>query len=138
MSSDDSSNYVISELRSIDNSVKELSEKISSVDKTLAEHQVSFENHIKQDTMMYDELKRMNDILQSNTDSLKQHMYRTELLETAVLKLDQRLTPLEIQDIEKKAIKNWWAGAGMLIAKIASAIAGLAGLIYTILSIWKM
>ena len=48
---------------------------IYKVDKEVALQKSAFDEHIKQDEKMYEEFKRMNDILQQNTQSLKEHMH---------------------------------------------------------------
>jgi thiaminase len=93
-------------LLKIDNKIDDVSDSIHKVDKELALHKAAFEQHIKQDELMYEEFKRMNDILQQNTESLKEHMHRTELLEDIVKKMDARLSPVEIRHIEEEAIKR--------------------------------
>ena len=81
---------------------------------------------------MYDELKRMNDILQQNTDSLKEHIHRTNILEDLAQKMDQRLSPVEKALIGSEAIKKHkheqlvrW---GKIVAVVVGVISLLAGL----------
>lgn len=127
--------YILDEIRSIEGSIKDVSEKVNALDKTVAEYKVSFDHHIQADEDMYTELKRMNDILASNTESLKAHMRRTELneqrlelFESALLKLGTRLSDLEIKQIEEKAVQKWISSRASIVGKIAAALAALAGL----------
>jgi DNA repair exonuclease SbcCD ATPase subunit len=94
-------------LNKIDTKLDEMSDVIHKVDKDVALHKAAFEDHTKADEKMYDELRRMNDILQTNTESLKEHMHRTELLEDLVKKMDQRLSPIEEERIQIEAIKKY-------------------------------
>lgn len=71
----------------IKDSLEKLSDDVKNVDKTLTEYKVSFDHHILQDEKMYEEFKRMNDVLVQNTESLKEHMHRTALLEETIIKI---------------------------------------------------
>lgn len=116
-------------LLKIDNKIDDVSDSIHKVDKELALHKATFEQHIKQDELMYEEFKRMNDILQQNTESLKEHMHRTELLEDIVKKMDSRLSPVEIRHIEEEAVKRHRHDMMMKTAKIVGALTALGGLL---------
>lgn len=70
-----------------------------------------------------------NAILQENTNSLNEHMARTELLEKAVNSLDRRLTPIEIDKIEKEAIAKHRKEVMVRWAKIIGSLATLGGII---------
>lgn len=91
----------------------------------------NFEAHIKADEMifkkMYEELKRMNDILATNTASLAEHMRRTATLEEAVAKIDMRLSPIEVERIQKDAISKDRKELIILLVKIIGGIATLIG-----------
>jgi hypothetical protein len=100
----------------------------TKIDKDLALHKAQFEAHIEQDEKMYEEFKRMNDILQQNTDSLKEHMHRTDLLESLVAKMDERITPVELEHIKKKAVSDWMKDKAIFIAKVAAAVTGAAAM----------
>lgn len=108
--------------------IKEKLDDVSStctrIDKEVSAQKVAFDEHIKQDEKMYEEFKRMNDILQTNTDSLKEHMHRSELLETMMVKMDARLSPLEVKDIQRTAVKDWWKNNSLLAAKLLGAVGG--------------
>lgn len=102
---------------------------VHKIDKDLALHKSQFDQHIIQDEKMYEEFKRMNDILQQNTDSLKEHIHRTELLEDFARKMDSRLSPIEIKHIEDEAIKRHKYNTLARWTKILAAIATLGGLL---------
>lgn len=117
--------YILDELRSLEGANKELSKSISSLDKTVGEFKVSFENHVASDEKMYEELKRMNDILSDNTASLQTHIKRTDLLEQAVMKMDVKLTALEVKSIGEEAIKKWLKDTTKFVGKVCAALAAL-------------
>ena len=109
---------------------------VCRIDKELVAQKTAFEDHTKQDEKMYDELKRMNDILQQNTDSLKEHMYRSDVLEKLYESIDSRLTPIEVKEIQREAVREWWKKNSIFWAKILSAVGGaviLGGLIKALL-----
>jgi DNA repair exonuclease SbcCD ATPase subunit len=85
----------------------DISNSVHSIDKSLALQQSEFIEHTKQDEKMYEQLKRLNDILQVNTDSLREHMHRTDLLEALVTKMDIRLNPIENAKLEDDVIKKY-------------------------------
>lgn len=116
-------------LNKIDEKLDEVSSAIHKVDKEVALHKVAFDEHIKQDEKMYEEFKRMNDILQQNTDSLKEHMHRTELLEDMVRKMDNRLTPLEVERIEKEAVEKYTKEKLVKYGKVLGVITAAIGVI---------
>jgi chromosome segregation ATPase len=111
----------------IQNKIDEMSTCVNKIDKEVALHKASFDEHIKQDERMYEEFKRMNDILQQNTDSLKEHMRRTDLLEDIVQRIDVRLSPLEKHNIESKAVEKYRKESMVKIAKILGILGTIVG-----------
>lgn len=93
-------------LNKMDTKLDDMSDAIHHMDKEVALQKAAFSDHVQQDEKMYDELKRMNDILQENTESLKEHMAQTQLLKDTVLKIDARLAPIEVERIEAEAVKK--------------------------------
>lgn len=119
-------------LNRIDEKLDSVSGAIYKVDKEVALQKAAFDEHIKQDEKMYEEFKRMNDILQANTESLKEHMAQTALLKDQCMKIDARLAPFEVERIEKEAVKKYrneklkkWGKILGLIATLVAIIAGL-------------
>jgi hypothetical protein len=112
--------------------VEDVAASIHSVDKELAAQKASFNDHIKQDAMMFEEFKRMNNILQENTNSLKEHMQRTDMLEDLVRSIDARLSPFEQYKIESEAIKKYRSEKlkkiGMILGIIATIIVIITGI----------
>ncbi len=117
-------------LKKIDETLDGVTESLHKIDKEQALQKAAFEAHTEQDEHMYSELKRMNDILQQNTESLKQHMQQTQLLKDTVLKIDARLAPIEVERIEAEAVKNYrnekLKKYGKVLGIIATAIGILA------------
>lgn len=123
-------------LNKIDNKLDDVADSIHKVDKEVALQKAAFDDHIKQDEKMYEEFKRMNDILQVNTDSLKEHMHRTELaekqlvlLEELVKTMDARLAPIELAKIEEAAIHKYKVDKFKKYGKIIGAIATVIGIL---------
>ena len=133
----DISNYILQEIRSIDSSVKDVSDKVADIDKTMAAYKAAFDGHTSVDEQMYQELRRMNDILALNTESLKLHMKRTELLEEATLKMNYRLSELEIKNIQAAAIKDWIKSSTIFTGKIIGGLVALGTLAAMLPSIIK-
>ena len=119
-------------LSKIDEKLDEVSDACHKIDKEVALQKAAFDDHIVTDEKMYEEFKRMNDILQQNTNSLREHMYQTQLLKDTVLKIDARLAPFEVERIEEEAIKKYRNAKlkkyGKILAIIATLIAIAAGL----------
>jgi uncharacterized protein YukE len=119
----------------IQEKLDDVASTVHKIDKEVALQKAAFEDHQKQDEGMYEELKRMNNILQENTESLREHMHRTELLEKVVKKIDDRLSPFEQEKLKKEAVDHYrkeklvqigkWLG---LIATIVGIVAGIQGL----------
>lgn len=108
----------------ISEKLDDVSDTVCRIDKEVVAQKVAFDDHIKQDERMYEEFKRMNDILQANTDSLKEHMHRSDLLEKLVDSVDKRLNPLEVKEIQREAVRVWWKSKVVLWTKILGAVGG--------------
>jgi DNA replication protein DnaD len=100
---------------------------VAKIDKDNAIQRIALEEHTKSDEKMYEELKRMNDILQQNTDSLKEHMHRSDLLEDLVHKMDKRISPIELERVQRAAVKDFLHKNIKFIAKIGAAALTIAG-----------
>lgn len=115
-------------LNKIDEKLDEVVDSIHKIDKESALQKHAFDAHTKQDEQMYDELKRMNDILQQNTESLREHMKQTQLLKDTVLKIDARLAPIEIERIEEEAVRKYRNAKLKKYGKILGVIATAIGI----------
>jgi hypothetical protein len=125
----------------IQDKVDEVVDVVHRIDKEVCAQKVAFDDHLAQDERMFQEFVRMNNILQQQHDSLKEHMHRSDLLEDIVRSQGERLNPIETKHIkdqivseyrqERKAkIKGWL----ILGAKITGTITAVIGLILTIRS----
>lgn len=126
--------FVKETVQNVDRRVLNLESSISRHTEILVERSVT-------DRQMYTELHRMNDILQKNTDSLTEHMRRTELNELAVNELkdlsksfNHRLVPLEQSQIEKVGVAKLWKKIGIALGLITSVVS----IVYTLLNIAKI
>lgn len=108
--------------------IDSVSEAVAKIDKDTAIQRCALESHTKQDEQMYDELKRMNDILQQNTDSLKLHMQNNILLKDMLNNMNKRLEPIEVEYIQRAAVRNWVVSRVKFIGKVAGAAVAMAGL----------
>lgn len=107
----------------------ELQKSTHSIDKEVALQKAAADERSSDIKSMQEEQKRLNDILQQNTESLNEHMARTDLLEKAVQKMDERLTPIEIDKIEKEAVAKHRKEFVVKVAKVVGALATLGGII---------
>lgn len=119
----------------IEKKIEDISDCVNKIDKDVVLHKAAFDNHLAQDERMYEEFRRMNDILQQNTDSLKEHMHRTHLLEAIVEKMDNRLSPLEESIKEQEIISRYRKDLMIKLIKIVGAMAGLSGIIMSLKSL---
>lgn len=126
----------------IQEKIDEISETAYKIDKDVALHKLAFDEHIRQDEKMYEEFRRMNDILQINTESLREHMHRTEvaeqqlaILEDLTKSIDSRLMPIEIERVEKEAISRYRGELLVKTAKIIGIVSTMVAIITGIRSI---
>ena len=108
--------------------VDSVAETVANVDKEMALQKAAFESHTKQDEQMYGELKRMNDILLQQHESLKEHINNNVLLKEMLHNMNKRLEPIEIEYIQKAAVREWVLKKAKFVGKVATAIAAVAGL----------
>jgi hypothetical protein len=101
------SNDIQNKLNSIHDKMDGLSDTLHKVDKETTLQKAIFADHILREDEMFSEFRRMNDILQQNTDSLREHMRRTDVLEDIIQKMDLRFTPIEIAHIETQVIEKY-------------------------------
>lgn len=116
-------------LGKISDKLDDLQKSVHSIDKEVALQKADAMirgEHIKG---LQEEAKRNNDILQENTNSLNEHMHRTDLLEKLVTEMDNRLTPLEKEKIEKEAISKHRRETLIRWGKILGALTALGGVI---------
>ncbi len=104
------------------NKLDDVTEKVSDIGTKLEVHITKFDSHIDSELAHRQALVRNTDVLQDNTNSLREHMQRTDLLETFVKKIDERLTPVELEAQRKQAVIDWWKGAVIFVAKLGGAV----------------
>jgi polyhydroxyalkanoate synthesis regulator protein len=126
----------------IQDKVEEVSDTVHNIDKELAVHKTTFNDHLKTDEQMYKEFVRMNDILMTNTESLKEHMHRTsiaenrqQILEDLVKSIDARLSPFETHRLEDEAVKKYRNDKLKKIGKYVTIIATIVGIIVALKSL---
>ena len=110
----------------LENKVDEISDVVHKIDKEVALQKAAFEEHTQQDELMHKELSRMNDILDVNTLSLKEHMHQTMLLKEMVMKMDSRLSPIETEHMEKQVIAKFQSERKKKITSIIVLAAKIA------------
>lgn len=124
---DDKIDLISKDIEFVKDIVQDTSRRVSSLEEATSQFSKDFHEHIATDRQMNSEISRIGRILEKNTDSLVEHMRRTDINELSInelknisLKLDQRLQPLESSYTQRKTMM-------ILIAKIAAVAAALAG-----------
>lgn len=124
---DDKIDLISKDIEFVKDIVQDTSRRVSSLEEATSQFSKDFHEHIATDRQMNVEIARIGRILEKNTDSLVEHMRRTDINELSInelksisLKLDQRLQPLESSYTQRKTMM-------ILIAKIAAVAAALAG-----------
>lgn len=115
--------------KSLEDKVDAISEQLHKMDKDSALQQAAFVELSRHHELLYQELKRSNDILKANTDSLREHMHRTELLEDLANKMDGRLSPIEKRQIEEDAVRKHKHETLVRWGKILAALVAFSGLL---------
>jgi len=127
--SDDKINLISKDIEFVKDIVQDTSRRMSNLEDATNKFSRDFHEHISVDRQMGNEIVRIGQILEKNTDSLVEHMRRTEINEMNInelkslnMKLDQRLQPIESSHLQFKTLM-------ILIGKIFAVVAGMAGLI---------
>jgi chromosome segregation ATPase len=111
-------------LDSIDEKIDGLKESVFNVDKEISLTQQTLKSHTAHDevidSQIMDKLSLIGDTLSKNTEYLNEHMRRTEAVEELIIVLERRLSPLEIKDIQEKAIKDLYIKIGKIITALAA------------------
>jgi methyl-accepting chemotaxis protein len=122
-----------SKLNDIQEQVSSISESVHNIDKEVALTQQTLKNHTAHDEILDQQIVKqlglINEVLQKNTASLDEHIRRTDLLETMVQKMDNRLSPLEVQHIQQEAIITWRHDTLMKAIKIVGAIGSIIAIL---------
>jgi DNA repair exonuclease SbcCD ATPase subunit len=113
-------------LDSVMEKLDNVEEKVSDIRTKLEVHLSKFDAHIELEREQNQILNRNTEILQTNTASLQDHMARTDLLESYVKQLDQRIAPVEMELLRSNAVADWWKARVMFLAKLGGAIAAVS------------
>jgi len=119
----------------LEEAVEKVDAKCDRIDTTLAVMATRFDEHLKQDEKMYEEFKVMVQILRENTDSLKEHVMRTNTLQEMVLAINSRLEPIEQERLKKQAVNEFLKAKAAKWSKVAGVITGIITLVYYIIKI---
>lgn len=139
MSDDRVDDILIRGLDKVDRKCDEIKDDVDDLTRHFEKHEAAFERHQETDEKMYQELHRMNNILQENTESLREHMHRTENVENtqsvqneALMKIDDRLQVIEEKDMKKEAVKEFIAGSVKKWAVRLGLVSTALGIVATI------
>lgn len=127
--------YIIKQLDKLEKTIEKVDEKCDGIDKAVTVFGDRFEEHMKQDEKMYEEFKRMVDILQENTADIKHHISRTDELQELVVSINARLTPIEQEKLKKEAVTEFMMQRGVTWSKRIGLVGGILTLIYYIMKI---
>lgn len=108
--------------------VDAISDKVSEIDSTLSVHVSKFDAQLDIVQELRNDIKATNRVLSKNTDSLDTHIYRTNLLEEYMKKIDARFHPMEIEHLRQVAVQEWLSAKLKLLAKIGAAVGALGSL----------
>lgn len=124
------------DLEFVKDTVTDTSKRINNLESSLSSFEKDFAEHIATDRQLAQEIERIGKTLEKNTDSLVEHIRRTEINEMNInelknisLKIDQRLQPLENAHVERAGVMKFAAKLGAFIG----VVAGVATLIYKLL-----
>jgi chromosome segregation ATPase len=128
------------EISSVREKTIEINDKINDIKLDISSHLADFREQVVTQKHMQENLQLMADVLNKNTESLIEHMARTKMNELAIQELknisaniDSRLSPLEVSNIEKKAVSNMLKKISFVMGSVAT----LVSIVYTILNIIK-
>jgi len=103
-------------------------DKISDIGTKLEVYISKFDSHVEHEDELKQDLKTNTEILRVNTESLQDHMARTDTLEAFVKKIDERLNPVELESLRKAAVVEWWKSRVVFLAKVGGAIGAVGAL----------
>lgn len=133
----DSLDLISKDVEFVKDTVIETNKRINNLEESVSSFQRDFAEHIATDRQLVQEISRIGVTLEKNTESLMEHMRRTELNEASIdqlkeisLKIDSRLKPLEEAYIEKAGVMKFAAKLGTFIGIAVAVIT----LVYTVLS----
>lgn len=120
----------------VKDTVIDTSKRINKLEDSMSSFEKDFAEHIATDRQLAQEISRIGKTLERNTDSLVEHMRRTELNEMGIehlkdisTKIDSRLKPLEDAFVEKAGVMKFAAKLGAFIGVVVT----VATLVYKLL-----
>lgn len=113
-------------IKELKSDIKELVVKVDEIDKKLAIYNVQFESHTIAEEKFYEEIKNISQTLVKNTQSLDEHIRRTDLLEKSLTEQNTRLTPVELDYLVRQENRK----SLIFYAKVLGGIVAL-GSIFT-------
>jgi hypothetical protein len=133
----DKIDLISKDLEFVKDTVQETGRRMTLLESSMSDFHKDFGEHISTDRQMGHEIAYIRKTLDKNTESLIEHMRRTELNEIGIeelknisLKIDSRLQPIERSHTEKQAIIK-------AVAKIGAFIVGLVGIASFLYDIFK-
>ena len=127
--------FLSKHLDKLEKAVEKVDEKCDNIDKTVALFSQRFEEHMKQDEKMYEEFKRMVDVLAENTADMKHHILRTDELQDLAVKMNERLTAIEREKLKKEAVREFMVERSVKWGKRLGIVTGILTLIYYVMRI---
>lgn len=97
-------------------------DRVADLGKTVEGVRTTLDSHTAQEAEWKQDLSRIAATLDHNTDSLQEHMRRTDLLEEYVKSVDARFTPMEMEQMRKKAVKAWITRQVKFVAKLGALV----------------
>lgn len=117
------------------NKLDNVTDKLSDINSKLEVQIAKLDAHKEHEDEVDDALRQHTAVLQANTESLKDHMRRTDILETYVKKIDERFTPMEQETARKKAVAEWWKSRVVFVAKLGGAVGVLSAVLKLLISL---
>lgn len=118
---DDKIDLISKDIEFVKDIVQDTGSRVSKLEDATAGLAKDFHEHIATDREMGKDIAKISNILEKNTESLIEHMRRTELNEASLkelkninLRLSERIEPLEKSHIEGQAVWKIWAKIGAL------------------------
>lgn len=133
----DKISLISKDLEFVKDTVQDTNKRINGLENSMSSFQKDFAERSANDRQLANEMTRMGSTLEKNTESLIEHMRRTEMNELNINelkniseKIDSRLKPIEHDIAGRKAVVG-------LAMKIGGLIGGLVGLLSFLYDIFK-
>ena len=103
-------------------------DRVAEVNKSISILKTTLDDHIAKEGDQEQNLARLTEVLCKNTETLQEHVRRTDMLEGYVKTIDARLTPVEAEQLRKKMVHTWITSKLRLVAKIGAAASAVGAL----------